>query len=82
MPTKEFELVRVLLGHAGQAISCERVIELVWGTDFTTGRGNLHPHMKRLRHRIEQDPTNPECIITLRGFGYRFAAPDHNNEMA
>ena len=43
---------------------------------------NLHTHMKRLRHRIEQDPTNPEYIITLRGFGYRVAAPDHNNEMA
>jgi two-component system, OmpR family, response regulator RegX3 len=82
MPSKEFELLRVLLGHAGQAISRERVIELVWGSDFASGRRNLHTHMKRLRHRIERDPTNPEYIITIRGFGYRFAAPSHSNTMA
>lgn len=82
MPGKEFELLRVLLGHAGQAISRERLIELVWGTDFASGRRNLHTHMKRLRHRIERDPTNPEYIITIRGFGYRFAAPSHTNAMA
>jgi two-component system, OmpR family, response regulator RegX3 len=82
MPSKEFELLRVLLGHAGQAISRERLIELVWGTDFASGRRNLHTHMKRLRHRIERDPTNPEYIITIRGFGYRFAAPSHSNGMA
>jgi two-component system, OmpR family, response regulator RegX3 len=82
MPSKEFELLRVLLGHAGQAISRERVIELVWGSDFASGRRNLHTHIKRLRHRIERDPTNPEYIITIRGFGYRFAAPSHSNTMA
>jgi two-component system response regulator RegX3 len=82
MPSKEFELLRVLLGHAGQAISRERLIELVWGTDFATGRRNLHTHMKRLRHRIERDPINPEYVITIRGFGYRFAAPSHSNKMA
>jgi two-component system, OmpR family, response regulator RegX3 len=82
MPGKEFELLRVLLGHAGQAISRERVIELVWGTDFASGRRNLHTHMKRLRHRIERDPTNPEYITTIRGFGYRFAAPSHRNATA
>ena len=82
MPSKEFELLRVLLGHAGQAISRERVIELVWGTDFASGRRNLHTHMKRLRHRIERDPTDPEYIITIRGFGYRFATPSHSNAMA
>jgi two-component system response regulator RegX3 len=76
LPGKEFELLRVLLGHAGQAISRERVIELVWGTDFAAGRRNLHTHMRRLRHRIERDPANPEYIITIRGFGYRFAAPE------
>jgi two-component system response regulator RegX3 len=82
MPGREFELLRVLLGHAGQAISRERVIELIWGTDFAAGRQNLHTHMKRLRQRIERDPTNPEYIITIRGFGYRFAAPSHTNATA
>jgi two-component system, OmpR family, response regulator RegX3 len=79
MPSKEFELLRVLLGHAGQAISRERVIELVWGSDFASGRRNLHTHMKRLRQRIERDPTDPEYIITIRGFGYRFATPSHSD---
>jgi len=82
MPGKEFELLRVLLGFAGQAISRERIIELVWGTDIARGRRNLHTHMKRLRHRIERDPANPEYIITIRGYGWRFAAPSNSNETA
>jgi len=82
MPGKEFELLRVLLGFAGQAISRERIIELVWGTDIARGRRNLHTHMKRLRHRIERDPANPEYIITIRGYAWRFAAPSNSNETA
>jgi two-component system response regulator RegX3 len=81
LPSKEFELLRVLFAHAGQAIARERIIELVWGTEFATGRRNLHTHLKRLRDRIERDPANPEYLITIRGFGYRFAAPDHRNEL-
>lgn len=75
MPIKEFELLRVLLAHAGRAISRERMIELVWGTEVAIGRRNLHTHVKRLRQRIERDPTNPEHIVTIRGFGYRFNVP-------
>jgi two-component system, OmpR family, response regulator RegX3 len=80
LPSKEFELLRVVLAHAGQALSRERVIELVWGTDLAAGRRNLSTHMKRLRHRIEPDPANPEYIITLRRFGYRFGAPNQSNK--
>jgi two-component system, OmpR family, response regulator RegX3 len=75
MPIKEFELLRVLLAHAGRAISRERIIELVWGADFAVGRRNLHTHIKRLRQKIERDPTNPRHIVTIRGFGYRFGVP-------
>jgi DNA-binding response OmpR family regulator len=82
MPGTEFELLRVLLGFAGEAISRERIIELVWGTDIGRGRRNLYTHMKRLRHRIERDPANPEYIITIRGYGWRFAAPSNNNDIA
>jgi two-component system response regulator RegX3 len=82
LPGKEYEVLRVLLGFAGQAISRERIIELVWGTDIGRGRRNLHTHVKRLRHRIERDPANPEYIITIHGYGWRFAAPSNNNETA
>ena len=82
MPGKEYEVLRVLLGFAGQAISRERIIELVWGTDIGRGRRNLHTHIKRLRHRIERDPANPEYIITIHGYGWRFAAPSNNNDIA
>jgi two-component system response regulator RegX3 len=82
VPGTEFELLRVLLGFAGEAISRERIIELVWGTDIGRGRQNLYTHMKRLRHRIERDPANPEYIIPIRGYGWRFAAPSNNNDIA
>jgi DNA-binding response OmpR family regulator len=42
---------------------------------FAVGRRNLHTHIKRLRQRIERDPTSPEHLVTIRGFGYRFSRP-------
>jgi two-component system response regulator RegX3 len=50
------------------------LIDRVWGTDYIGDTKTLDVHIKRLRSRIESDPSTPVLITTVRGVGYRFAA--------
>ena len=68
----EFKLLRVFLEHAGEVLSLDRLIELVWGKDvFLTDRV-VYTHVNNLRGKIEPDPSQPRHIISVRGLGYRF----------
>ncbi len=69
---KEFELLCYLAEHQGTALSRERILEDVWGWDYTGGSRSVDVHIRWLREKIEPDPSNPVRIVTLRGVGYRF----------
>jgi DNA-binding response OmpR family regulator len=69
---KEFELLLFLARHRGQVLSRELILERVWGWDFSGGSRTVDVHVRWLREKIEQDPTNPIRIVTVRGAGYRF----------
>jgi two-component system response regulator RegX3 len=71
---KEFELLRLLVENAGRVLTRDVLIDRVWGTDYIGDTKTLDVHIKRLRSRIEADPSNPVLITTVRGVGYRFAA--------
>jgi len=73
LPLKEFELLHVLLANAGRVMTREQLIDRVWGSDYVGDTKTLDVHVKRLRARIEPDPTNPERIVTIRGLGYKYA---------
>ena len=70
---KEFELLAFLMRHAGHVFSAERLIERVWGYAPTSDTRTVAVHVRSLRTRIEDDPSKPRRIQTLRGVGYRFA---------
>jgi two-component system, OmpR family, response regulator RegX3 len=72
---KEFELLTLLVENAGRVLTRDLLIDRIWGTDYIGDTKTLDVHIKRLRSRIEQDPTNPVLITTVRGVGYRFDAP-------
>jgi two-component system response regulator RegX3 len=74
---KEFELLRLLVENAGRVLTRDLLIDRVWGTDYIGDTKTLDVHIKRLRSRIEADPSVPVLITTVRGVGYRFAA-DNN----
>ena len=74
---KEFELLRLLVENAGRVLTRDLLIDRVWGTDYIGDTKTLDVHIKRLRSRIEADPSAPVLITTVRGVGYRFAA-DNN----
>jgi two-component system response regulator RegX3 len=71
---KEFELLRLLVENSGRVLTRDVLIDRVWGTDYIGDTKTLDVHVKRLRSRIEADPSAPVLITTVRGVGYRFAA--------
>jgi len=72
LPLKEFELLHLLLANAGQVLPRETLIDRVWGYDYVGDTKTLDVHIKRLRNKIEAEPSAPTRIITIRGLGYKY----------
>lgn len=68
----EFKLLRVLVENAGRVLSQEYLLEQVWGAEYAGDEGYIRRYIWYLRQKIEEDPRNPQYIITERGFGYSF----------
>ena len=75
LPLKEFELLHILLANAGRVLPRETLIDRVWGNDYVGDTKTLDVHIKRLRAKIEDDPGNPQKIVTIRGLGYKYERP-------
>ncbi|NDJ59764.1 MAG: response regulator transcription factor [Chloroflexi bacterium] len=73
---KEFELLSLLAGRAGDVITRAEIFDKVWGTDWLGDMRTLDVHIRWLREKLEDDPSNPHYIQTVRGVGYRFAPGD------
>jgi two-component system, OmpR family, response regulator RegX3 len=72
LPLKEFELLELLLRNAGRVLTRMQLIDRVWGSDYVGDTKTLDVHIKRLRAKIEPDPSTPRYIVTVRGLGYKF----------
>lgn len=69
---KEFELLKALLSQSGKAVPRETLLERVWGDDFFGDERTLDVHIRWLREKLENTPSQPEHILTVRGVGYKF----------
>jgi DNA-binding response OmpR family regulator len=68
----EFRLLAYLSKHPGQALSREQILEAVWDVDATLmDERVVNVHIRRLREKIELDPSKPEILLTVPGIGYR-----------
>jgi two-component system response regulator RegX3 len=74
LPLKEFELLELLLRNAGRVLTRGQLIDRVWGADYVGDTKTLDVHVKRLRSKIEPDPSEPRFLVTVRGLGYKFDA--------
>ncbi|TXK19341.1 response regulator transcription factor [Homoserinibacter sp. GY 40078] len=72
MPLKEFELLEFLLRNAGRVLTRGQLIDRIWGSDYFGDTKTLDVHIKRIRAKIEPDPSQPQLLVTVRGLGYRF----------
>lgn len=73
---KEFELLSLLMANAGEVVTRAVIFDEVWGTDWLGDTRTLDVHIRWLREKIEDNPSKPKMIQTVRGVGYRFAASD------
>ena len=70
----EAQLLRYLVKHEGKVVSRKAILENVWGLNEDTDTRAIDNFIVRLRKYIENDPTKPEHLLTVRGVGYRFVA--------
>lgn len=69
---KEFRLLELFMSYPRRVWSREQLIEQIWGPDFLGDTKTVDVHIRWLREKLERDPSQPEYLITVRGFGYRF----------
>ena len=67
----EFKILTILAQNAGQVLSREQLIEKVWGYDAFLDDRTVDVHIRRIRHKLEEDPIDPQFILTVRGIGYK-----------
>ena len=72
MPLKEFDLLEYLLRNSGRVLTRGQLIDRVWGADYVGDTKTLDVHIKRLRSKIEVNPSRPSHRVTVRGLGYKF----------
>jgi DNA-binding response OmpR family regulator len=72
---REFELLRLLASHPGKTFSSEEIVAAVWPDRDAAAAEDVKKYVHLLRAKIEHDPSSPRLIVTVRGFGYRLAAP-------
>jgi DNA-binding response OmpR family regulator len=68
---REFDLISYLAGYPGQAFTKRELLRRVWGWDFGD-TSTVTVHVRRLREKLERDPSDPRLVLTVRGVGYRF----------
>ncbi|MBV6628203.1 MAG: response regulator transcription factor [Rivularia sp. (in: Bacteria)] len=69
---KEFRLLELFMSYTRRVWSREQLLDQVWGPDFVGDSKTVDVHIRWLREKLEQEPSRPEYIVTVRGFGYRF----------
>jgi len=74
LPLKEFDLLEYLLRNVGRVLTRGQLIDRVWGSDYFGDTKTLDVHIKRIRSKIELQPSEPVQLVTVRGLGYRFEA--------
>ena len=69
---KEYKILELFLQHPKRVWSRDQLLEKIWGIDFVGDTKTVDVHIRWLREKIEEQPSSPELIRTVRGFGYRF----------
>jgi DNA-binding response OmpR family regulator len=72
LTVKEFDLLWFLANNPGQVFTRDQLLDKVWGYNFFGDASTVTVHVRRLREKIEADPTNPHYILTVWGVGYKF----------
>jgi DNA-binding response OmpR family regulator len=72
LTAKEFDLLHYLMAHVGQVVSRDELLDAVWDQEFVGDPGTVAVHIRRLREKIERDPSRPTHVKVVWGLGYKF----------
>ncbi|HEX2954566.1 MAG TPA: response regulator transcription factor [Bacillota bacterium] len=73
LSVKEYEVLKLLATNAGRVLSRDLLLDRIWGADFYGDQRTVDVHIRWLREKIEEDPGNPQYILTVRGTGYKLS---------
>ena len=76
LTAKEFELLQVLSRNAGRIVTIDMLCEAVWGDNPFGYENSLMAHIRRIREKIEENPSRPESLLTVKGLGYKLLMED------
>ncbi|MCR4685196.1 MAG: response regulator transcription factor [Lachnospiraceae bacterium] len=79
LTSKEFDVLELLVRNPNKVYSREKLLELVWGSDYPGDERTVDVHIRRLREKIEPNPSEPKYVHTKWGVGYFFKGTDANN---
>ena len=68
---KEFEILKLLVTHPDQTFSKQLMYRTIWGEEYYYNDNVINVHIRRLREKVEDDPSNPKIVVTMWGFGYK-----------
>jgi two-component system phosphate regulon response regulator PhoB len=69
---KEYRLLELFMQNPRRVWSRDKLLEQIWGFDYFGDSKTVDVHIRWLREKLETNPSNPEHLLTVRGFGYRF----------
>ena len=73
LSAKEFRLLRYLISRRGETLSRNELLDEVWGYDANPTSRTVDVHVAWLRRKLEENPRQPQHILTIHGLGYKFA---------
>ncbi|MFT3944385.1 MAG: response regulator transcription factor [Ancrocorticia sp.] len=74
MPLREFELLQMFLENPDRVLTRNQILDRIWGLNYIGDTKTLDVHVKRIRSKIEEDPSNPTALVTVRGLGYKLVS--------
>ncbi|MDV2437863.1 response regulator transcription factor [Actinotignum sanguinis] len=74
MPLREFELLELFLRNPDRVLTRPQILDRIWGLDYMGDTKTLDVHVKRIRSKIEVDPSAPTALVTVRGLGYKLVS--------
>ena len=77
---KQTQLLTAFMRHPGQVLSRALLVQEIWQTDYLGDTRMLDVHIRWLREKIEEDPSQPVLLRTVRGLGYRFSPPEEERK--
>lgn len=73
LTAKEFDLLAFLAGHPEQVFTREQLFKVLWNEEYVADLGSISVFVRRIRTKIEQDPSKPKYLKTVWGVGYKFS---------